>query len=602
MLSYFLVLFAVASLYYLLRRSLPRRNVRLVPPIEDVLLHPDQIRVNLFTYKTPPLSGYPLKIMTDLYYTVFGRALLSQVIIPMSNLSFLANCVIPEPPTLAHTVSPPCYDSKKAKDILNSLITQNLSSDPKCKSVQHFYTAYKSGLVTPLDVASSCLAAIEDSNRGERALRAIVSSNRESVLSMATASTERWRTGSQLSFFDGVPVSVKEDFFLDDYPSNCGTTFVPCLTKYGKKSRIVKKLIEAGAVIIGVTNMPEFGSNSIGSSENKVHQQPRNPHNTNFFAGGSSSGCAVSVAAGLCPISVGGDGGGSARVPAAVCGVYSLKPTQGLLGGDGSYGSMFSFSTVSPITCSPLDMALFMETVSDKKSAMNFDTLASTRATLSGLTVGVYSEWLQFASKNTLLVFNDALQKLKLLGAVVKEIKIPELEELRVAHTITAVTELSSALSKDVEKHFSDLGPSALLIASMGHCFSATESVNAMKQRTRSIKAVEHVFNKVDIIATPTASCQIPKISPDYLTSYGVVDSDNICKLELFTFFASFTGLPAVSIPIGILNEDLKLPVGLQLVAPWYRDVELIKYAMILEASFTKPVPSVTYDLIDSTS
>ena len=603
MLSYFLVLIAVVSLYLLLRRSLPRKNVRLLPPIEDILLHPDEIRLSLYTYKTPPLSGYPLKIMTDFYYTVLGRAFISRFVIPSSNLNLFANCVLPESPTSTHTVPHPCYPTEKAKDVLNSLMIAR-SSDSKCKSVRDFYAAYKSGQATPLDVANAVLTAIEESNRGEKALRAIVSSNRKQVLSMAKASMERWKNDSQLSFLDGVPISIKEDFLSDVYPSHCGTTFIPHITKHGKKSRIVEKLIKAGAVIIGMTNMPEFGCNNIGNSENRVHKQPRNPHNIDYFSGGSSSGCGVSVAAGLCPISVGGDGGGSTRVPAAVCGVYTLKPTQGLVSDGGTYGSTFSFSTVSPLTSSPLDMAVFMEAVCEKKSAMNFEALDNIKTTLDDLKIGVYFDWLQFADKDTVTAFNDAVEKLKMLGAVVKEIKIPELEEVRVAHTITSVTELSALLSKDVEKHFSDLGPEALLVAAMGNCFSAIESTNVMKQRTRSIKALEHIFNEIDVIATPTTACQIVPIIPEYLTAYGVVDAESVGKLAVFVFLAAFTGLPAISIPIGTLNEDLKLPAGLQLMAPWYHDIELIKYAMIIEASsyFTKPTPSVMYNILDGSN
>ena len=101
---------------------------------------------------------------------------------------------------------------------------------------------------------------------------------------------------------------------------------------------------------------------------------------------------------------------------------------------------------------------------------------------------------------------------MKLLGATVKDVKIPELEELRVAHTITAVTELSAAISEDVDKYFSEIGSGALLIVAMGHSFTAAESLNAMKQRTRTIVALAYLLKEVDYIATPTTGCPIPRI------------------------------------------------------------------------------------------
>ncbi len=592
------VLVAVVSFYVLMKKLYPKK-IRCVPPIEDVLLKPEQIVANIFSYKTPSISGYPLTILSYIYLTALGKILVARFVIPMSNLNIFSDCVLPELPSLTHSIPQPCFSEKENKRILNSLLCRN-KKYPKCTTSAHYYNAYKSGQTTPMEIARAVLAAIEDSNTGEKALRAIVSFNRELILSMAETSTERWKNGSQLSVIDGVPISVKEDIPVEGYPCTCGTTFLPnCVAKLTKTSSTVQKLIDDGAIIIGLTNMPELGCGSVGSSENNVHGQPRNPHNTDFFSGGSSSGCAVSVAAGLCPISVGGDGGGSGRVPAAVCGVYSLKFTHGLMSTDvESYGSMYSFSVVSPLTSSPFDLAVYIEAVCGKKSALDFTVLSESLPSLSGLAIGVYSDWIENADKETVVMFKDAIEKMKRLGAEVKDIKIPELEELRVAHTITAVTELSSIMAEDVANHFSELGAGAILLFVMGQCFSAIESTNAMKQRTRTIKALKSIFNEVDVIATPTAGCPIPRISADYLTVHGALDGEATGKLDIFTFLASFAGLPAITIPVGSLSESL--PVGLQLIAPWYRDLNLIKYALAIEDSgiFSRPSPKESYDII----
>ncbi len=568
------------------------------------MLRPDEIRINLSTIHTPLISGYPLKVLSHLYYTVLGKALLLRTVISNSNLDLFADRVLPEAPTLKYSPSPPPILTKEEGQGSRGVLASLMNASKKSKSVSDFYAAYKSGKVTPLDVARAVLDAIEDSNRGGAALRAIVTSNCSAVLLAAEASTERWKSGSPLSLLDGVPVSVKEDFCIDGYACHCGTTFVPELVKGMPESSVVRRLLDAGAVVIGVTNMPEFGCNTIGNSENTVHKQPRNPHNTNFFPGGSSSGCAVSVSAGLCPISVAGDGGGSGRVPASVCGVCALKVTENFIH-EGSFGSKFSFSCVSPITSSALDLAVFMDTVCNSESNLdgvrfNSSVLSDVGTTLSGVTIGIYWDWIQAADKETIAVFRKAFEKMKVLGASVKEVKIPELEELRVAHTITAVTELSAALSEDVDKHFSELGPAPLLIAAMGLGFSAMESINAMKQRTRSIASLKHLFKEVDFIATPTVGCPIPRITPEYLTTYGALDGEVIGKLEIFTFLASFTGVPAITIPIGVLNEEVGLPVGLQLVAPWYQEPQLIKCAMAIQASgqFPQLHPKVCYDII----
>lgn len=188
---------------------------------------------------------------------------------------------------------------------------------------------------------------------------------------------QQWRSGSQLSLLDGIPISIKEDLRSDSYSFYCGAAYVPEISESLPESNLVRRLCDAGAIIIGVTNMPEFGCSSIGNSENLVHKQPRNPHNTRFFPGGSSSRAAVSVAAGLCPISVGGDGGGSGRVPAAVCGVFALKVTCNQLHETGSFASMFSFSVLAPTSSSPLDIAILMDVLCNVKSASESKTVST---------------------------------------------------------------------------------------------------------------------------------------------------------------------------------------------------------------------------------
>lgn len=506
-------------LYSVNKKLLSSRTVRRVPPIEDVLSTPDQITVNISSYKTPPLSGYPLTILSRIYHTSLGRILVSRFIIPMSNLNLFSDSVLPEKPSLTHSVPPPRFSTtERTEDILSSFRSRT-KHDSKHLTSDDFYNAYKSGQTTPLEVVHAVMAAIEESNSGDKPLRAIVAFNRELILSMAESSTERWKNGSQLSLIDGVPISVKEDFCVDGYSPNCGATFHPSLAY--KKSSTVQKLIDLGAIVIGVTNMPELGSNSVGSCENEVHGQPRNPHNVDFFCGGSSSGCASSVAAGLCPISIGGDGGGSGRVPAAVCGVYCLLFTRTLTPTDeGYFGSLFSFSVITPITNSAVDLAVCTDAICGKTSAIDYTVLNDVDSSLSGLTIGVYPEWIDKADKETVNTFNSAIENMKALGAHVKNIKIPELEELRIAHTITAVTELAAANKDVLSRHFSELGPGTLLISAMGDSFSPSDTVNAMKQRTRSIKALENIFSSVDVIATPTAGCLIPRITPEYLTRH----------------------------------------------------------------------------------
>lgn len=591
-------------LYFLLKRRPLNKEGKIVLPIEELLRSPGNVDVNLKTIHTPSISGYSLKFLNYFYYTHLGRFLFCHFILSRSNLNIFANVVIPEPPTLpfAHVAEnrSNCGDNT---NVLASLI-ESTHGSKLFSCVADFYVAYRSRRTTPTRVANFILNAIEDSNKKEPPLRAIVAYDRAAVLAMAKASTERWSNGSQLSLLDGIPISIKEDFCTDFHPCLCGATFVPEIIKVLPESSIVKRLCDIGAIIIGITNMPEFGTSSIGCSENLTHMQPRNPYNTDFFPGGSSSGCAVSVAAGLCPISVAGDGGGSGRVPAAVCGAVGLKLTNGRLNEPGAFFSLFSFSAVSPISCSSLDIAILLDALcnSDENissSTIDLNRLGNLEPNLAGVTFGVCTEWTDRADKETVMVFEEVIRKMKLLGAVVKEIKIPELEEIRVAHVITAVSEISATMSVDIDRNFHRLGPGPLISAAMGHSFTATEYLNVMKQRTRAITALKTLFQQVDAIVTPTTGCPVPRVTKEYF-SYGKLDGQAIGDLDLFTYYASFTGVPAITVPVGTLNQELGLPVGLQIIGPWYQESQLIKYALQIEASgcFPQLKPRVWYDVL----
>ncbi len=203
-----LALVAIISLWILKKKL---KTTRRVPPIQDVLAAPEQITVNIVSYKTPPLSGYPLTLLSYIYHTTLGRLLVSRFIIPMSNLDLFSNCVLPDMPSLSHSVHPPRFSTELTENILSHLLSCR-KHHSKHPTSADFQNAYKSGQTTPLEVAHAAMIAIEESNRGDKPLRAIVAFNRDLVLSMALSSTERWKNGSQLSLIDGYRYLLKRIF------------------------------------------------------------------------------------------------------------------------------------------------------------------------------------------------------------------------------------------------------------------------------------------------------------------------------------------------------------------------------------------------------
>ena len=269
----------------------------------------------------------------------------------------------------------------------------------KFPTVADFVRAYKSGQTTPTDVAKAVLDAIADSDKANPPLRAIVQSSRDVVMAMAEASTQRWRENRPLSLIDGVPVAVKEEFRVEPYAFKAGATFTPIITNGVPESATARKLIDKGAVIIGMANMHEFGLGTLGSNPNKDHLTARNPYDPQCYPGGSSSGSAVSVAAGFCPITLGADGGGSVRIPAAVCGVVGLKTTFGLVDHKGQFSQVHSLGVAGPMYSSVLDTAITMSIIAKEtdgdKTPLSLEGLGERR--LDGMNIGVYWEYFEHA-------------------------------------------------------------------------------------------------------------------------------------------------------------------------------------------------------------
>ncbi|MCK6576133.1 amidase [Myxococcota bacterium] len=190
------------------------------------------------------------------------------------------------------------------------------------ESAADFTRAYAEGTRTPADVADAALAWAEALDARLPAMRILIAQRPDDVRAQAAASTARWAAGRPLGPLDGVPVVVKDELDVEGYPTTVGTSFQGA-TPAAADAFTVARLRAAGAVILGKANMHEIG---IGvSGINPHHGACRNPWAHGHMTGGSSSGSGAAVAAGLCPIALGADGGGSIRIPAALCGVFGLR-------------------------------------------------------------------------------------------------------------------------------------------------------------------------------------------------------------------------------------------------------------------------------------
>ena len=296
------------------------------PPISKVLAEPGLVKYDLRDLITPQTTHSSCVLTT---WSVDVAAVHKEV-------SGLGGVYLPEKPTLYPTplYPPPIHEDYTLPNriVLQKLLKKTDDSVEFCfPTVADYRRAYESGRCTPTDVASAALRAVELSNMLDPPLRAITDTDRSVVLAMAEASTNRWKAGKTLSLLDGVPVSIKGIFRVEPYEFRAGCARVPDVVRGTPEAVIARKLKDAGAIIIGIANLQEFGTGTLGSNPYSHHLTARNAYDTRYYCGGSSSGSEVCVASGLCPISIGTDGDGSVRIPAATCGVVGLKHTFGLV-------------------------------------------------------------------------------------------------------------------------------------------------------------------------------------------------------------------------------------------------------------------------------
>lgn len=575
------------------------------PPIQDVLSNPDKIKYDIRNFDLPKVFGLKFKILIWLSYTRFGQYLVLPFLTRSSNLHRMGVVHMVDRPTYYPT--PPTFSSPEDhthsnQELLNGLVEKEVGITQKhfhLPSVSDFIRAFRSGKATPTSVAEQVLAAIEDSDKTTPPLRAIVQMSKPVVLAMAEASTRRWKEGKTLSLIDGVPVAIKEEFRCEPYEFRAGACYSSHLGQGVPESMIVQRLKAAGAVIIGISNMHEYGTGTLGSNPHPPHLTARNPYDPCCYTGGSSSGSASSVAAGFCPIAIGADGGGSIRIPAALCGIVGLKPTFGLVDSLGVMPKVFTMGACGPMTSSVLDAAITMAVIAQEREEtrclVSLEGLGQER--LDGLRVGIYWDHFNHADQEMVTKCRAGLSCLQELGAELVDIKIPEMEDTRIAHTVGIGAEFANSLALDLDQHFHLLNLETHLLVGTSRTFSAFEYLNVQRQRTRAMDVLKALFEKVDVIATPATATPAPVIHSEALAQ-GVCDGQNSGKLMRFSFLANLTGIPGLVLPVGYTASGL--PVGLQLMGAWYREQLLLKVGWALEQTGAFPIkkPKVFYDVI----
>ena len=440
-------------------------------------------------------------------------------------------------------------------------------------------------------------SALEQAN-AQQHLNAFILLRSESALKDAREVNHRLELGQELPLA-GLVLAVKDNIAVSGEKLTCASgTLKEFCTLF--ESTVVSRLRTAGAVVIGKTNLDEFGMGS--STENTIFGPVHNPKDTERVPGGSSGGSAAAVAAGICQVALGSDTGGSVRQPASFCGVVGLKPTYGRLSRYGLVAYASSLDTIGIIGQAVPDVAAILEV------AAGVDAMDSTSSSepvspyseslehpVKGFKIGIPKEYLgEGLDSGIREIYKEACDRMKSLGIVVQEVSLPHTEYAISTYYIIATAEASSNLARYdgarygtraanevplsemvTQSRTSGFGTEVKRRIMLGTYVLSAGYYDAYYKKAQRVRRLIQddfiqVFKQVDVVLTPTSptvAFRIGEKTADPLEMY---------LSDVYTVTANLAGIPALVFPAGFISH---LPVGLQLMGPHFSEERILHLA-----------------------
>jgi aspartyl-tRNA(Asn)/glutamyl-tRNA(Gln) amidotransferase subunit A len=401
------------------------------------------------------------------------------------------------------------------------------------------------------------------------------------ALRQAEQADQDLRSGRDRGPLHGIPTALKDLYMTQGIRTTCHSAVLKNWVP-DHDATAATKLREAGAILLGKLGMHEFAFG--GPSVDAPFPAVRNPWNTAHIPGGSSSGSGAALAAGLCYGSLGSDTGGSIRTPSSHCGIVGLKPTYGRVSRFGVIPLSWSLDHTGPMARSVEDCAILLQAIVgyDPKDPASADVpapdfRAALKNGIAGLRIGVpRAGWFDEnlgVDPETEGLFNQALKTLEELGAAIIEIDGKPFSIARKANQTILVCEAYAYHEKRLQEAPEKFGRSVRRRILEGAFLSAADYITAQRARAVLNERIRQNFSRVDIFATPSA----PR-PPD---TFERLDPNEQNLRPSFTNPFNLTGLPAISVPCGFTNEGL--PVGLQIAAPSFEEVLLLRVAHTYE-------------------
>ncbi len=416
----------------------------------------------------------------------------------------------------------------------------------------------------------------------ELAREALERARREAGLNAFLALPERVSVavGAANTPLGGLPLSVKDIFDVEGRETTSGSRFPHRATA---SAAAWERLAANGATLLGKTNLHEW---AFGVTGDNPHFGPvRNPHDPDRIAGGSSSGSAASLAAGIGYGSLGSDTGGSIRIPAALTGIFGFKPSLGRISRRGVTPLSRSLDHVGPMARSAADLAVLWSALSGEGLAGNSpeDTVPAdspASGPLSGLVVGIpENHFYDDLTPEARRAAGRVIRATEALGAVTRRIRIPEIEAAAVCRTVIAFAEAAAFHRARLAARPGDFGADVRTLLRVGAGLSAEEVLTALRGRRLVTDAVSRAFPECDLLIVPTTPAGAPRFSAQRLDTGEEVRSGLMRLVGPF----DLTGHPALSIPAG--RDANRMPLGAQLVGALGADASVLRAGMAIEAA-----------------
>lgn len=442
------------------------------------------------------------------------------------------------------------------------------------------------GDVTSVELTGAALSAIA---ARDKAVNSFIWIEQEEALATAAALDAMQRAGRRLGPLHGVPLAHKDMYYRAGKRSTCGSKiradFRPTYT-----ATVIERLEGAGSISLGGLNMAEFAQNATGHNQHYGHCG--NPWNVAYCPGGSSSGSGASVGARFVYAALGSDTGGSIRLPASLCGVTGIKPTQTRVSRHGVMPLSFSADNVGPLARSARDCARIMSIIAgqdphDPTSSTEPvpDYEAALTGDIRGLPIGVPANYfLDDADAEVLKAFQMAVEVLKERGAVIVPVTIPHMDAITAYGAILSRVEGAAIHAQWMRERPQDyaIHLNARLYASYG--IPATIYVEALARRGELLKVVAgDVFSKVAAFLCPTIRIKAPTLKEADVDAGAEGSFEYFNKLSVNTRPMNYLGVPSVSVPMG--QDSNGLPMGLQIQGRPFAEGTILKIADAFQRS-----------------